>query len=494
MTFRQLLGAFFPTASLSDNVVTTITENTEQANAASVFVCIRGARADGHELAYRAYANGCRVFIVERAIDLPHDAKILETDDTRKALARLACAFYGHSSHRMHVIGITGTKGKTTTAQLLSHVLNQNAIPCGYIGTNGILYGNVCEKTVNTTPDAVTLQRTLHEMQAAGMRAVVIEVSSQALMQARADGTHFETVVFTNLSLDHVGLFEHPSFEHYRDCKKRLFRDFDAHNAVWNLDDAHTEELRIGCTISRQITCSVAKAADCTAQNITPIRTPTSVGVTFAYHTSKGAVPCSLPLVGTCNVSNALLASAVATEVFEIAPSAVSTSLKSCSVDGRSEWVALPNGATAVIDYAHNGESLRQILGALREYEPHRLICLFGSVGERSQLRRAELGRTAAALADVCILTSDNPGNESPTAIIDEIAAQIEPFGLPCYKIPDRQNAIEFALRLVEPNDILLLAGKGHEQYQLVGHERRPFSERSIIADYIQKLQMPMIN
>ena len=486
MTARELLSKDFPSASLPACTVTTLTDNTARADAHSVFVCIKGARVDGHELAMRAYESGCRIFVAERALALPADATVLLCDNTRKMLSRLACRFYGHPSRQMHVIGITGTKGKTTTAQLLSHVLNQNGIPCGYIGTNGITYGGVTQKTLNTTPDPCTLQSALRDMHTAGMRAVVIEVSSQALMQARADGTHFETVLFTNLALDHVGTYEHASFEDYAACKKRLFTEFDAQNVLWNTDDPHTPYMQANCKIPRQINCSASTSADCTATNITPYRTHTSAGIAFTYTAHGVQTSCTLSLVGRCNVSNALLAVATATEIFGISPARACAPLFECAVDGRSEWISLPNGAAVVIDYAHNGESLCQILTSLREYAPNRLITLFGSVGERSQLRRAELGRVAAELSDLCILTSDNPGCEDPEAIIREIAAALKPHKTPYHTVTDRREAIEFALALTQKGDILLLAGKGHEAYQLIGREKLPFSEREIVSHYIQ--------
>lgn len=482
MTAEVLLKEFFPSAALPEGEIASITENTANADAQSVFVCIKGARADGHALSHLAYERGCRIFIAEHPLSLPSDATVLLTGATRPMLARLACAFYENPSHTMRVVGITGTKGKTTTAQLLSQILNKNGVPCGYVGTNGISFGDVQRATRNTTPDAVTLQRTLREMRDAEMQAVVIEVSSQALMQARADGTRFDTVAFTNLYSDHVGPAEHADLADYKRCKKRLFTDFGAQTAFWNADDPHTEEMRVGCTAPRQLTYAVTKRADCTAERVTPYHTGDSAGIAFSYRKTD----FTLPLLGTYNASNALLAASIATEVFGIVPKAVANALSASHVEGRSEWIALPTGAFAVIDYAHNGESLKQALTALRPYVDGRLFVLFGSVGERSQLRRAELGRAACEGADAVIITSDNPGTEDPEAIMDEIARSFDGSDLPYYKIADRREAIEFALSLLQSGDVLLLAGKGHEEYQLIGKEKLPFSERAILAQYIK--------
>ncbi|MBQ8311312.1 MAG: UDP-N-acetylmuramoyl-L-alanyl-D-glutamate--2,6-diaminopimelate ligase [Clostridia bacterium] len=488
MNAKKLLGKQFPRAVIPDLEILSVTENTRLTDANSLFVCIRGARVDGHTLASEAYVNGCRVFVAEHPLDLPNDAHVILTQNTRLALAQLACKFYGDPSKKLHVIGITGTKGKTTTAQLLAGLLNRCDIPCGYIGTNGIAYGAVRKPTTNTTPDAVTLQKTLADMAAGGMRTVCVEVSSQALMQYRVDGTRFSTVLFTNLSSDHVGPLEHPSFAHYRACKHRLFTDFGANNAIWNVDDATYADMQEGCSARRQITVSaLTTGVDLIAKSILPVNTATAHGITFEMCRKKKLYSVHLPLIGRCNVSNALQSLAVAIEVMKIPPQQAIDALSHVQVDGRSEWISLPGGGAAVIDYAHNGESLRQILTALREYAPHRLLCLFGSVGERSQLRRRELGAVAASLADVCILTSDNPGHEPPEDIIDEIAQAFDGSETRYLKIPDRKEAITYALRMLGENDILLLAGKGHETYQLIGSEKQYFCEKEIVNDYIKE-------
>lgn len=489
MNAQELLSPFFPDAAPPTRVVESITENTARADAGSLFVCIRGARFDGHLLADRAYANGCRLFVAEEALTLPDDAYVLSVPDTRRALAELASAFYDHPSRKMHVIGLTGTKGKTTTAHLLAHILNTCGIPCGYIGTNGIAYRDVKRTTANTTPDAVTFQRTLAEMWENGIRAAVVEVSSQALMQSRVWGTRFETVLFTNLYHDHIGTNEHASFEEYRAWKHTLFTDYGAVNAVWNIDDPACDAMRPGCTATQSITCAAERDADFRILNPTPIRNEGALGIRFSLSTKEEIHSLLLPLSGLPNAYNAALAAAVAVRLFSVPLSRVADALKNASVDGRSEVIALPNGATAIIDYAHNGESLRQALLSLRAFSPRRLLCLFGSVGERTQSRRSELGKEAAALADLSILTSDNPGNEPPERIIDEIAIEFERVGAPYLRFADRKEAIEAALNLLQAGDILLLAGKGHEAYQLIGKEKLPFSEREILNAYVARIQ-----
>ena len=478
-----LLGKHFPFDRIPDLEITTLTDHSEKTSCESVFVCIRGQRFDGHTLAPRAYERGCRIFVAEEPLPLPEDACVLVTPNSRKTLSQLACTLWDNPSEKMHVIGITGTKGKTTTANMLAHILNSVGVPTGYIGTNGISYGATQLQTANTTPDPLTLQKTLADMHRCGIRAVVMEVSSQGLMQHRVAGIQFETVLFTNLYLDHIGTSEHPSFEHYRATKHSLFTDFASPNAVWNIDDPATPMMRIGCTALRNLTISCAQNADYLAQNTRPLRDTKGLYSLFRLIAEDKEMECRLRLLGDHNVYNALLAVAVAHGVFQVPLALAVEALEKLSIRGRAECISLPNGAICVIDYAHNGESLRHLLTSLRVYNPSRLICLFGSVGERTQVRRRELGEVAGELADLSIITSDNPGTEEPMQIIDEIAAAFGDNRKAYIKIPDRSDAIRCAISMLTKDDILVLAGKGHEEYQLIGREKIPFSEREIILD-----------
>ncbi|MBR3894639.1 MAG: UDP-N-acetylmuramoyl-L-alanyl-D-glutamate--2,6-diaminopimelate ligase [Clostridia bacterium] len=482
MNLSTLLQAYFPTQAHSDAEIISLAENSSRADEKTLFFCIAGANADGHNYAEDAYRRGCRHFVAEKPLALPTDARIFYCDNTRRALAHIAAAFYGHPSHQMRLVGITGTKGKTTTALLLAHILNRTGIPCGYIGTNGVQYGEICQKTANTTPDPITLQKHLRDMLAAGIQTAVIEISSQALMQYRADGTCFESVVFTNLTSDHIGIHEHPDFEHYRACKRRLFHEFGAKSIVCNLDDPATPDMTCGSDAEIH-TCSLEDvSADFCAKDLRIFKDSEAYGIEFALFHAQDHALCRLPLMGSFNASNALLAAAVARTSFSVSLARITAALADAAIEGRSEIVRLPNGAVAVIDYAHNGESLSRLLSSLREYTDRRLIVLFGSVGERTQLRRAELGTAAASYADLAILTSDNPGKESPDAIIQDIAKAFEGSKTPYLAIPDRAEAIRAALKETQNGDLLVLAGKGHETYQLVGSQKLPFSEKELLV------------
>lgn len=487
MNAQFLFECLVPTNELPSQEISFVTEDSRAANENSIFVCIRGALADGHQYAPSAYEKGCRFFVAERELSLPEDAFVLIVENTRSTLARLACKLYENPSSSMKVVGITGTKGKTTTAQMLAHILNQNGISTGYIGTNGISYGEIHKTTANTTPDAVTLQKTLFEMKKLDVRAVVIEISSQALKQYRAEGILFDTVIFTNIFTDHIGPHEHPDFEDYKECKKRLFRDFSFQRAILNADDKLFEEFWDASAAKSRITCS-SKDSSCSyyAERIYPLSQNGTPSISFTLLNEDEKHTCHLPLIGEPNVYNAMLAMACAKEAFSIPLSLSANTLSSVSIPGRSECISLPNGACVIIDYAHNGESLRALLQGLRAYRPTRLLCLFGSVGDRTEGRRFEMGEVAAALCDLSFLTSDNPGREDPRKILDDIAAAFDAVGAPYIKIVDREKAIIEALRQTQKGDILVLAGKGHENYQLIQNKKIPFSEKEIVENTVK--------
>lgn len=466
--------------------IETITCRSGQAEATSLFVCIRGALADGHEYAPAAYQKGCRAFLVDHRLDLPANALqiIVPEGKTHAAMAYLSLTLYAYPSWDIPIIGITGTKGKTTTALLITHVLNENGIPTGYIGTNGIQYGGRSFPSINTTPDVCELQYHLRQMVNAGMRCAVVEVSSQALKTGRVLGMRFFRTVFTNFSPDHIGPREHPDLSDYKACKAKLFSDFESAGVLYNADDPAAADIIAGTKAPRK-SYGMGHNVDFAADDLSLTRTATQLGIDFTLTTPKlMQYKVSLPIPGEFNVYNALCAIAVCTEM-EVPVPDILRSLTDVRIPGRFEVYPLSGGATAVIDYAHNGISLRSALETLRAYHPNRLLCLFGSVGGRTKGRRADMGAVAAKLCDFCILTSDNPDNEPPMDIINDIAAAISPSDCSYTAIPDRAEAIRYAVSLTKPGDILLLAGKGHEKTQLIAGHYLPFSEAGILADYV---------
>ncbi len=454
--------------------------NSRKADADCLFVCLVGARADGHDYAMHAYRNGCRAFLVSREIPLPDDAVTVTTDDTRAALSALSAALYGYPAEKLTLIGVTGTKGKTTTSLLISAILNGAGLPCAYIGGNGVIWNGHRIETVNTTPESRDLHCFFAQMVRDGIRYVAMEVSSQALAHHRVDGIVFDTVVFTNLSPDHIGEGEHPTFEHYAKSKARLFTEHGARYAVYNADDPQWQDILGNCR-SRRVSYGISTDADYTADEIMPYRDRTTLGVRFDACTPDGGGKITVCSPGMFSVQNALAAMAVAS-VYGVGTADCARVLAKTPVLGRFEIVEGIPGRTFIIDYAHNGMSLTHALHALREYQPNRLICVFGSVGGRTQERRRELGLAASTLADYCIVTSDNPDYENPIAIIEEILSHMHP-DCPRIAYPDRETAIRHAVRMSEDGDIVLFAGKGHETFQLVEGKHIPFSEREIILN-----------
>lgn len=460
--------------------VSHISNDSRQVHGGSIFVCIKGAISDGHDYARSAYENGCRIFVATRRLPLPKDALTMITEDTRAALPILSAALYRDPSKELHVIGITGTKGKTSSALMTAHILNQCGIPTGYIGSNGVDYGTIHHDTINTTPESCDIQRYLRNMVTAGIRVCVIEVSSQALKLSRVKGIQFDTCVFTNLSPDHISAHEHPDFEDYKACKTALFRDYPHKYVIYNADDPQSEDV-VGDSSAIHIRFALHRPADYMADRIALFREEGKLGLQFSLHTKDSEQEVILPFPGTFSVYNALTAIAICRR-FGLTDQQIAHAMSSVVISGRFEVIDLPHGATVIIDYAHNGVSLRSALETLRQYDPFRLICVFGSVGGRTQMRRAELGKVASELADLCILTADNPDNEPPMDIIRDIAAQFGKDSCPYLEIPDREKAIVHAVSISLPGDIILLAGKGHERYQLIAGQYVSFCERDIVT------------
>ncbi len=460
-----------------------------------IFVCIRGAIADGHRYAPAAYEAGCRHFVAEHSLpDLPADATVLISPNPRIALALLSARFFDYPAKQLTVIGITGTKGKTSTALMISNVLNSCGLSCGYIGSNGVRYGSFRGETANTTPESYDLHMFMREMVNVGVKYLAIEVSSQALHMYRVHGITFDICLFTNLSEDHIGEHEHPTFEHYKNCKRSLFHNYGAKAVIFNADDPYAAEMIAG--LAKDVTLagySIDTPSPLQARDLKLFRDEEMLGIQFDCLCDGQAFPMLLGTPGKFSVYNALACISVC-RMCGIDMERITQKLRTVRINGRFECVnALPY-ATFIIDYAHNRVSLTSALETLRLYEPHRLICLFGSVGGRTRGRRVEMGSVAAGLCDFCILTADNPDFEDPQAIIDEIATQFRFGGCAFVGIPDRAEAIRYAVNMAEPGDIFLLAGKGHEDYQLILGKKIPFSEREILTEAAAELlQTPSV-
>ncbi len=470
---------------ISARIITSLEYRSTSASADCLFFCMPGASRDGHDFAIPVYDSGCRAFVVERILPLPSDAVQIVVSSSRAALASFAARFFDNPATKLTLIGITGTKGKTTTSILIREILCSNGIPCAYIGSNGVIIGNRHFETINTTPESRELHYYFSMMVEYGITHVVMEVSSQALNNFRIQGLTFHTVIYTNLSHDHIGAGEHASFEEYKEAKRKLFTDYGAKYVIYNADDSHASYM-IQHTDAECISYAIDSPADFRGGCVQPYRDATSLGIDFDVTKDGIRTGVKLRTPGEFSVYNGLAAIAACTKQ-GLTVRNCADSLKTISIQGRFEIVDAVEGITFIIDYAHNGISLTNALSVLRKYEPKRLICVVGSVGGRTFVRRRELAEAASNLADFTVFTSDNPDFEDPDDIIAEMLLYFDK-NKPYVSIPDREEAVRFAVRIANEGDILLFAGKGHENYQLVRGEKVPFSEKTILLDEAAKV------
>ncbi|MCR4589051.1 MAG: UDP-N-acetylmuramoyl-L-alanyl-D-glutamate--2,6-diaminopimelate ligase [Lachnospiraceae bacterium] len=472
--------------------VTEVVNDSRKVTEGCLFFCIIGANRDGHDLAGEAYEKGARTFIVSKPIALPpeadekKDATVICVEDTRYAMAFISANYYDNPGDTLKVIGVTGTKGKTTTTYLVRSILEQAGYKVGLIGTIETIIGDRHIPSANTTPESLLLQKTFRDMLDAGIEICVMEVSSQALKLHRSQGFTFEIGLFTNIEPDHIGPNEHADFEEYLMCKGLLFKQ--CRKGIINADDPRSMDVIQGHTCDIE-TYGLTDQADLWADEITLVRDKGHLGVSFRVE-GKVSYDVETGTPGTFSVYNALAAIAICRH-FSIDPAVVQKALKEAKVKGRIEPVKVSDTFTLLIDYAHNAMSLESLLKTLRAYEPHRLICLFGCGGNRSKLRRYEMGEISGKLADLTIITSDNPRDEDPMAIIEDIKTGIGKTEGSYVEIPNRKDAIRYAIRNGQPGDIVVLAGKGHEDYQEIKGVKYPMDERVLIREILEEEQVP---
>ncbi len=468
-----------------DTPIYRIEYDSRKVESSDIFVCLTGHKADGHMYAPMAYRAGCRAFLCEYDPKLPNDASVIIVSDTRAALASLSAYFYGEPAKKLKLIGITGTKGKTTTALLIASILNKNGRNCAYIGSNGVIINGRRTETVNTTPESRDLHHYFAMMVDSGVQYAALEVSSQALAHHRVDGIDFAVKVFTNLSPDHIGDGEHKDFDEYKSAKAAFFDGYNG-DIVYNCDDPESKSVISGHADEATLISFASEDADFCGIGGELYRDDTTLGIEFICRHGGKDTNVRLRSPGAFSVYNGLAAIASAERMGIDVPHAAAA-LADTSVMGRFEIVPGLTGRTFIVDYAHNGESMRRALTALREYKPSRLIVVFGSVGGRTQGRRKELAEAASALADFSIISSDNPDFEEPMDVINDIESHMAP-SHPYLKIADREKAVRKAVRLAEEGDIVLFAGKGHETYQLVCGKKLPFIESDIIVDECKRI------
>lgn len=449
-----------------------------------VFVCIKGAVFDGHTCIGQAAEKQAAAVVAEREVKAPEGITVILVKDTRLALAELSAAWFGYPAKELKTIGITGTKGKTTTAYMVKSILESTGHKTGLIGTIETVIGSERIPSANTTPESYIVQQYFRKMADAGCEACVMEVSSQGLMMHRTAGITFDIGIFTNIEPDHIGPNEHASFEEYLACKSRLFRQ--CRTGIVNIDDAHVMDVIKGhtCTIE---TFGFSKEADLMASQVQMVQKPGYLGVAY-----KVSGLCDLDvevhIPGKFSVYNSLTAIAVCRH-FQVPQEHMKQALKHAKVKGRIEMVPVSDEFTLMIDYAHNAMSLESLLTSLREYHPDRLVCVFGCGGNRSRLRRYEMGEVSGRLADLTVITSDNPRDEEPQAIMDDIKEGIAKTDGIYKEIIDRKDAIRYVIKNGRPGDIIVLAGKGHEDYQEIKGVKYPMDERELIADIVEELK-----
>ncbi len=468
-----------------ETAVTEIVNDSRKAGPGSVFVCIKGAVADGHRYIPDVLKKGVSAIVVEDDVEVGEEAKdvtYIRTPDTRIAMARMAAVYYGNPSSKLKMIGVTGTKGKTTTTYMVKAILEQAGYKVGLIGTIETLIGPERIPSANTTPESLTLQEYLAKMVKAGIEVVVMEVSSQALMLHRVEGIEFDIGVFTNISADHIGPGEHSSFEDYMECKSRLFRMCKV--GIFNGDDIHLGRILEHHTCSVE-TFGLKETDSIYAVDGKLVYHPGYLGTTFEV---KGDLnfPVVTDIPGRFSVYNALCAIAICRH-FDVTTDDFQKALKDVRVKGRVEMVKVSDDFILLIDYAHNAMALSSILTTLREYHPGRIVTVFGCGGNRARSRRYEMGEVSGRMSDFTIITSDNPRYEDPEAIMDDIETGMKKTDGKYMRITDRREAIAYAIHHGRPGDIIVLAGKGHEDYQEINGKKYPMDERVIIRDILEE-------
>ncbi len=452
-----------------------------------MFVCMVGAVTDGHKYIPDAVAKGASAIVVEReseAENIPENITVIKVESARYALALMSAAYFGYPAEKLTTIGLTGTKGKTTTTYIIKDVLQQAGKKSGLIGTIATIIGEESVPAKNTTPESYEIHKAMAEMVKAGCEYMVMEVSSQGIKFDRTAGITFDYGVFTNLSPDHIGPTEHPDFDDYLECKSRLFRQCET--GIVNIDDKHAEEILKNHTCSI-VTFAAEREADLAAYDIEFLNEDGKLGMRFK---TKGLMNCEakIHIPGRFSVYNALTTMAVCSKL-GISDKAILAGLEDVQVKGRVEMIPVSKKFNVIIDYAHNDVSTRSVLETLREYNPGRLIAVFGCGGNRSKVRRYDIGEAAGELADICILTSDNPRFEKVEDINNDIKVGLAKHNAKYTEINDRKEAITYAIVNAMPADMIIMLGKGHEDYVEIEGVKYHFSEHEAIKEIVDDIK-----
>ncbi|QEM66987.1 UDP-N-acetylmuramoyl-L-alanyl-D-glutamate--2,6-diaminopimelate ligase [Geobacter sp. FeAm09] len=465
----------------------------------TLFFALRGVAADGHRFIPQAVEAGAAAVVLEDTASAPAGIPWIKVADGRSAMARMAAAFYGDPTADRPLIGITGTNGKTTTTYLIEAILAAAGRPAAVLGTISYRFGATAIEASRTTPESTELQAAFRQLADAGAKAFVMEVSSHALEQKRADGCHFDVGIFSNLTRDHLDY--HGTMEEYLHAKERLFAELlhptaakPRRRAAVNMDDSY------GARVAEQAACPVIRYGIDYPGDVRPVEVAITVnGISGAIRTPAGEFPFASRLLGRFNLSN-ILAAVAAGIALDLPLAAIKAGIEGhATVPGRLERVDNDFGITCLVDYAHTGDALYNVLATLKEIATGRIITVFGCGGDRDPGKRPIMGKIAAEMSDLAIATSDNPRTEDPLAILAQVREGITPLGMREYTpgelaarpawdekgfvmLENRRDAIRLAARLARPGDILLLAGKGHEDYQIIGTTKHHFDDREEAA------------
>lgn len=482
MLLKDLIEGLSCTCSGPVDVeITGIVYDSRKVEKGCLFVCLKGSSVDSHHFARQAAAGGAAAIVAQEPVDAGGIC-VVTVPDTRGALAALSAAWFGHPARELTTVGITGTKGKTTVSYMIRSILEAAGIRTGVIGTIGAVIGDRVVKTENTTPESYDVQKYLRQMADAGCKAAVMEASSIGLRDRRVAGFRFDLGLFTNFSPDHIGGNEHRDVAEYMRCKSLLFRQCET--GIVNVDDENWQGVTDGHTCALE-TYGFREGAQLRASGERLVSLPGRLGVHFDLG-GRVRFGADVGIPGRFSVYNALAAVAACLHFPGVGEKEIREGLASVKVKGRVEPVPVPGNYTLLIDYAHNALSMENILETLREYHPHRLVCMFGAGGNRARSRRYEMGEVSGRLADLSVITADNSRDEDVMDIIADIRTGMDRTNGQYVVVPDRREAIRYCMDHAEDGDIIVLAGKGHEDYQEIRGVKHHFDEREVIRDILE--------
>ncbi len=449
-----------------------------------VFVCLKGFGFDGHDFIEDAIKKGAIAIVGEKNLNIP-GVTIIQVQNARAALAHMSVNFFNHPSKKLITIAVTGTKGKTTTSHMIKSILENSGEKAGLIGTLGMSIGQEYKSLNNTTPESYEIQKLLREMVNEGCKYAVMEASSIGLLRNRLDGINFDFGIFTNISHDHVGDGEHKNYQEYIESKSLLFKRCKF--GIINRNDQNYLEVVKNHKCKLEF-FGMDPSSNYYATNFKLLKAGETLGISFNI---KGEVILDevfISMPGRFNVYNALAAIAVCSKL-GISEYSMLKGLKTLKVKGRVESIPTNKDFSVIIDYAHNALSMENLLNTLKEYNPKRIITVFGAGGNRPKIRRLEMGEVSGRLSDFSIITSDNPRFEEPLDIIEDIKKGISSTKGKYTVIPSRIDAISYAINNAQSGDVIVLAGKGHEEYQEIKGIKHPLSERKIAIDLLKSLK-----